>query len=267
MRQLPLALSLAPQPGFDNYAAGANQQLLQALRDIAARAQQPPALSPVPLYLWGPAGGGKTHLLRALQRQMLGAAGSEPLPATPEAAALVAYLDAATPQPWPWSAQWRVLLLDQCEQLDAAAQQAAFALFVEAAGSGTQIVAAGRLPPVDLPLREDLKTRLGWGLVHSLQPLSEDDTRALLAAQARARGLVLPQEIIGYMLTRLPREPGFLLRLLDALDAYALAHGRALTLPLLRELLASEPLLAAPPAAPAEPMPALPALPAVSDAR
>lgn len=264
MRQLPLALSLAPPPGFDNFAAGANQQLLQALREIACRALQPPSSTAAPpLYMWGPAGSGKTHLLRALQRQVLGAAGSEPFPAAPDAAAPVAYLDAAMPQPWPWSAQWRVLLLDQCEQLDAAAQQAAFALFVEAAGSGAQIVAAGRLPPVDLPLREDLKTRLGWGLVQALQPLGEDDTRTLLAVQARARGLALPQEMIAYMLTRLPREPGFLLRLLDALDAYALAQGRALTLPLLRELLASEPLLAAQP--PTRPLDE--PLPAVSDTR
>lgn len=254
MRQLPLALSLAPQPGFDNYAPGANAQALLLLREAAARAMQPAgAASPPPLYLWGPAGCGKTHLLRAVQRQLLGAANDAALPATPAPEAPVAYLDADSPQPWPWSPQWRLVLLDGCERLDAAAQQAAFALFVEAAGSGAQLLAAGRLPPVDLPVREDLRTRLGWGMVLALQPLGEDDTRALLARQAQLRGLALPQEMINYMLTRLPREPGFLVRLLDALDAYALAQGRALTLPLLRELLAAEPQLASPETAPAAP--------------
>ena len=60
---------------------------------------------------------------------------------------------------------------------DAAQQHAAFTLFVEAASRaaarGRRCARRQTLPPVDLPVREDLRTRLGWGPVHALQPLAE----------------------------------------------------------------------------------------------
>jgi DnaA family protein len=119
-------------------------------------------------------------------------------------------------------------------------QHAAFALFVEAAGGGTPIVAAGRVPPVDLPLREDLRTRLGWGHVFAIQPLSEGEARAALRREADRRGLFLTDEVIDFLLTHFARDLKHLTRLLDALDAYALLHKRAPTLPLLRRMLADD---------------------------
>jgi DnaA family protein len=232
MKQIPLAIGPLAEPTFDNFLAGPNgaacAQLL-ALADAGPLAASPAA--PAPLYLWGPAGAGKTHLLRALN-QRLQAAGLA-----------VGWFDAATPQPWHWSPDWHSVVIDRCDMLNAPAQHAAFALFVEAAAHGTQVAAAGRLPPVDLALREDLKSRLAWGHVLALQTLGDAETRALLRRQADHRGLLLPDEVLDYLLTRFERNLGYLMRLLDALDAYGLVHGRHITVPLVRALLA-EPELA-----------------------
>lgn len=227
MRQIPLPIGFVAAPTFANFLPGPNEAALAQLWAVAGRLQDATgAAQPAPLYLWGPAGSGKTHLLQALvaHTQALGMAS--------------ACFDAQTPQPWHWSPDWQLVTIDRCEALDSAAQQAAFALFIEAATHGTQLVLAGRLPPVDLPLRDDLKSRLAWGHILALQPLGDADTRAALQKEAQHRGLLLPDEVLDYLLTRVERNLGYLMRLLDALDAYALAEGRHITVPLARSLLA-----------------------------
>ena len=132
-------------------------------------------------------------------------------------------------------------LIDDCEQLDDAAQADAFRLFVDAATAGVQIVAAGRVPPVDLPLREDLRTRLGWGPVFALEPLPEDSTRAVLRREADRRGIFLSDEVMDHLLTRFARDLKHLMQLLDRLDTFALARSRGVTVPLIRQMLDEDP--------------------------
>jgi len=92
--------------------------------------------------------------------------------------------------------------------------------------------------PAQLSLREDLRTRLAWGLVYQLKPLSEAEKASHLRAEASRRGLELSEEVVGYLLTRLPRDLASLRAVLEVLDRYSLAKQRALTLPLVREALA-----------------------------
>ncbi len=217
MRQLPLAIGPPPRPSLDNFVPGANAVAVQHLRGLQAPAP--------PVYLWGPAGCGKTHLLRAVAARWA-ETGLGALWVQPEA-----------PLPEELPAGCSLLLIDSAQALDEAAQRRAFALFVDATTQGVQVLAAGRLPPVDLPLRDDLRTRLGWGPVFALQPLEEAATRAALAGEALRRGFALPEEVLNWMLSRLPRDLGHLMAVLDALDAYTLERGRAATVPLLRELL------------------------------
>ncbi len=87
---------------------------------------------------------------------------------------------------------------------------------------------------------EDLRSRLGWGDVHALHPLTESDTRSALRREAARRGIELGDEVIDYLLTRLRRDMSHLMNLLDRLDGYALAEQRAVTIPLLRKMLAEE---------------------------
>ena len=222
MKQIPLPLQTRPEPGFDAFVAGANALALQQVQALA------PDESAAPVYLWGPPGSGKTHLLRALTARFRAQGGS------------VAWFSAADAAPWALAEPAALIVLDACEAFDAAQQHAAFALFVEAAGQRCTVAAAGRLPPVDLPLREDLRSRLGWGHVLALQPLSEADTRTALRERAHACGLALPEEVIGYLLTRFARDLSNLMAQLDRLDRFALTTRRAITLPMLRQMLQEE---------------------------
>jgi DnaA family protein len=120
-------------------------------------------------------------------------------------------------------------------------QHAAFNWFVHAAtpGSARQpwVLAAGLLPPQDLPLREDLRTRLGWGHVFHLQVLGENERRAVLVRHAHALGMTLNTDLLDYLLSRFSRDLGHLIDLLHRLDAFALQTQRPLTIPLLRAML------------------------------
>jgi DnaA family protein len=220
MKQIPLAILPDPAPSFDTFLGSANAAPVQHLRSLETLN--------APVYLWGPSGSGKTHLLRALadQRQRDGER--------------VGWLDAGEPAPWPLDEGWSLVVLDDCQDFDAGQQQAAFAVFVDAVTRGVQVVAAGRLPPVDLPVREDLRTRLGWGHVFALQPLAESEARAALRREADRRGIFLSDEVMDYLLTRFERDLKHLMRLLDRLDRFALAQQRSITVPLLKSMLAEE---------------------------
>ena len=220
MKQIPLAIGPEPARTFENFLPGTNGEALAHLLALAPGAP--------PVYLWGPAGSGKTHLLHAFVERAAGR-GQQ-----------ASWFSAATPAPWTPSGERDWLLVDDAHALDAEQQQAAFALFVDATTRGAGVVAAGSVPPVDLAVREDLRTRLGWGHVFALAPLGETEVRAALRREADRRGTFLSDEVMDYLLTRFARDLKHLMAQLDRLDAFALASKRAITVPLLKQMLAEE---------------------------
>ena len=221
MTQLPLPLAPACESRFETYLPGPNRG---AVHQLAA--EVPPR---EPVYLWGPTGCGKTHLLQALAA------------ACAQRGLQVGWFGASQALPWPFDPAWAIVVFDDVGRFDEQQQHAAFALCVEAQSHGRPWVAAATVPPVDLPLREDLRSRLGWGQVHALVPLGEEETLAALGTEAERRGIGLPPEVLRYLMTRFSRDLANLVRLLDRLDAYSLSRGRPVTLPLLRQMLSDMP--------------------------
>ena len=77
-------------------------------------------------------------------------------------------------------------------------------------------------------------------MIYRLQALSDNEKAAALAAQAKERALKLTPEAIDYLMRHAPRDMRSLSGFIVALDRYTLEHKRAVTLPLLRELLTLE---------------------------
>jgi DnaA family protein len=148
------------------------------------------------LYLWGEEGSGKSHLLQAC-------------------AGLTA--------------------VDDVETLDEASQIGLFNAINRARESGGAVLAAGNAPPAQLPLREDLKSRLAWGLVYQLKPLSDEERSTYLRAEAARRGMQLPEEVVAWLLTRMRRDLRSLTAVLDQIDRTSLEQKRPITLPLVRD--------------------------------
>jgi DnaA family protein len=199
MQQLLLELAPPPPPTLENFFAGRNGAALEALREALVGGERF-------VFLWGPGGSGKTHLLRAFSQTAAGA-GVEA-----GAADDVERLGEAE----------QIALFDRCNRLRA---------------SGGALAASAGAPPAGLALRPDLRSRLASGIVLQLHPLSDADKAAALAAHAADRGMALDRELIAYLLSHFDRDMGTQIAMLDALDRHSLRRKRPVTLPLIKEAL------------------------------
>ncbi len=218
-QQLTLDIRPEQHPTLENFIAGANAELVARLRALA----QPKAYDAV--YLWGPPGCGRTHLLRAT-RAAADAAGRRVV--------LIAGEEAGAELPSPPGG---LVIVDDVDRLDDAAQVALFRAFNSARLTGLALLLAGSAPPLELKLREDLRTRIGAAIVYQVRPLSDEEKAATLQSQARGRGLRMDDEVIGYMLRHTARDLPSLMAVLDALDQASLERKRPVTVPLLKEML------------------------------
>lgn len=228
MKQLILDIGLGVESTLNSFAPGENEAVLAHLRLWVGS----PTRSPVPTYLWGGSGSGKTHLLKAVRHALT------------DRGVRVGWLDATASDAGEFDDSWGAVLMDDVDRLDSTGQQVAFNWFVNAlspsSGEARWVLACGAMPPADLALRDDLRSRLGWGHVFQLHPPSESERRAVLRKAADARGIFLADEVIDYILGRFPRDLGSLMALLERLDRFALQNKRNVTLPLLRAMLESE---------------------------
>ena len=203
MKQLALGISPPPQPTLDNFVPGANAELVARLRELVSGNSTENIV-----YLWGEAGSGKSHLLQACGVLRAGAGARDGLH-----------------------------VADDVETLGEEPQIALFNRINEARQSGGAVLAAGNAPPAQLPLREDLKSRLAWGLVYQVKPLTDGERAVFLRAEAGRRGMRLADEVIAYLLTHVRRDPLSLTAILDELDRASLERKRPVTRSLVREVL------------------------------
>ncbi len=214
MTQLLLDIGPVWTPTLENFVAGRNVELLSALRHALAGDARERCF-----YLWGEPGSGKSHLLEAAMRQA-------------RSAGLAAqYAQAAVPEPA------QAVAVDDVEALDDAAQVALFALYNRQRESGGILLVSGTAAPAHLDVRDDLRTRLGWGLVYQVHSLNDAEKAQALEQHAQARGFELPREVVQYLLRHGRRDLPSLLAVLDALDAECLRLKRSPSVPLLKEVM------------------------------
>lgn len=229
-RQLLLEIIPAPNPSLDNMVAGSNLPAIDAARGLrAGRA----------LYVWGAAGSGKTHLLRGLAA----ATGSQWIDSGSDPDEIAELATGAPDLSFP-----RLVAIDDIHEMSESQLGGVFALYNRwreqaAMESAFAVAVSGHRAPRMMELREDLRTRLGWDLVFRLEPLSDSDKQAALADYAKRKGLPLTAELIAWMLTHYARDIRQLFALVDALDRYSLSKHRAVTVPLLRAMLADREFL------------------------
>lgn len=217
LRQLILDIRPDAHPTLDNYLPGDNLEAIDTLRAVAEGRS-----AEAVIYLWGPPGVGKTHLLRA----MIGSAQALGRPAH--------YVPAGGPLP---EAPFGVLAVDDVQALDGTGQVALFDRINSAREGQGVVVAAGDAAPARMPLRPDVTSRLSWGLVFALLPLDDEDKLMAIVERADARGMDLPQEVARYLLSRCRRDLPNLLAIVDALDDYSLSLKRPVSLALLKAML------------------------------
>jgi len=226
VQQLVFELAPPEPPSFENFVVGPNAEVVAAVARFAAG-----EAAETGLLLWGAPAAGKTHLLQAAVRL----ARARGLPAT-----LVAQpADLATADLGMLAAQ-AVVAVAAVDRLPADTQGRLFTLYNALKAGGGRLLAASRLPLAALPMREDVRTRLGWGLVYEVVPLTDADKPVALADYARRRGFALSDDVIRYLLAHGRRDMTALCATLAALDRHSLSTKRPITVPLLRSWLQRE---------------------------
>lgn len=203
MKQLLLDIQPAPPPSLENFIVGQNAEALDSLKKVVSGQSDVRFI-----YLWGPAGSGKTHLLQS--SAMLAAKFETPLTTADD-----------------------VHTHSEAEQI---ALFNSFNHLRENPAAGI-LLATGIASPMQMGLRDDLATRLAWGLVYQLHPLSDEEKALALRTHASERGMKLPDEVVDFCLRHLRRDLPTLMATLDALDRWSLTTKKPVTVPMLRKLL------------------------------
>lgn len=226
-RQLPLGVQLEVSCRFETFRVGHNRLAVEQLLTLARGPGRPV------LWLCGPSGTGKTHLLQATCARLSDRG---------DAVAYLPFERAASLGPGVLEGyeELDAVLLDAVDRAagDADWERGLFRLHNELQERGGSLVLAAREPPAATRfLLPDLASRFAAAGIHALQPLPEAEHPDALAARARSRGLDLPAETLAYLLRHAPRDFGALCRLLEELDRASLATRRRITVPLAREVL------------------------------
>ncbi len=200
MKQLLLDIKPAAPPTLLNFIAGQNAEALASLNALLHNNAQSNFI-----YLWGEAGSGKSHLLHACKALNL--------------------------------ADQNFTIVDDVHLLDSDAQIALFNTYNQLKETAGTLITAGLYAPAQMHLRDDLATRLAWGLVYQLEPLNDAEKALALQNHAEERGIRLPSEVVEYCLRYLRRDLSTLMATLDALDEWSLTTKKPVTVPMLRQLL------------------------------
>lgn len=201
MKQLLLDIQPPAAPSLENFICGRNAEALHSLKQALTNASEARFI-----YLWGQEGSGKSHLLQACKQ-----------------AAKEMNLN--------------LHIADDVHRLDEEAQIALFNQFNQLRASGGILITSGIAAPTQMGLRDDLATRLAWGLVYQLLPLSDEEKAQALKTHAKERGMKLPDEVVDYCLRYLRRDLPTLMAVLNALDEWSLTEKKPVTVPLLKKLL------------------------------
>jgi DnaA family protein len=223
MEQLVFDLAPPEPPSFANFLPGRNAEVVAALTRFAVG-----QATETGLFIWGAPGAGKSHLLRAVVEQASARGLAAHYFADP------GMLVATDPEQLASSA---LIAADAIDAAGAEAQARLFTLFNLLKAKGGHLVAASRTSLAAIGVREDLRTRLGWGLVYEMVPLSDADKPEALSAYARRRGFAISDDVVRYLLAHGRRDMGALLGALAALDRHSLSTKRPITVPMLREWL------------------------------
>ena len=216
IEQLPLALLLSQDFSFDNFVPGENWEVLSQLMDCPTAKM---------FYLFGETGSGKSHLLKALAAERPDAIYFHP-------ADFPTQLEACL------ESKPKLIAVDDVQALNDAQQMTLFDLVNychrrKTSAEAITLVIAGDQSPLNMPIREDLRNRLGWGLAYRLHSLKDEDI--LLAIQQRAfeKDLKINKEAMDWLLKNTERNIRSLFAWLDALDLYSIATRRQVTLHLI----------------------------------
>lgn len=224
--QLALSLTLPDGAELENFVVGTNALAVNRVQSIAR------GLGDFLVFLWGPPEVGKTHLLQgACFEATSQGLSSIYLPLKNRSQYKPNYLEGLE--------QLDLICMDdiQSVQGDSIWEEHLFYLYNRLKAANKHLIISSDRAPAQIAVLPDLRTRLGWGEIYHLSPLSDDEKTKALQVRAQQRGLILSEEVGKFILNRVARSMGELYDILERLDKASLTYQRRLTLPFVKQVL------------------------------
>lgn len=221
--QIPFELFEPEPPTLDNFLIGDNTEAVAHLRTLTRAAS---GLSEQAITIWGGHAVGKTHLLRGVVESANGSM----------------FLSTAALDTWPVDpfVDCELLAIDDADRASELQQAWIFTAFNHIASQGGTVVVAGGSPPFTWQTRDDLRTRLGSGMVFEIRAVLQDSLLPLLYDYALQRGIRIDEQVLTYLLSHTKRDVAALCHAINGIDRMSLAMKRPITIPLVRAFLAQE---------------------------
>jgi chromosomal replication initiator protein len=197
------AVGLNPRYTFDNFVKGASNQFALA---AALRVAETPGRSYNPLFIYGSAGLGKTHLLQAIGWYVHAHYAHYEVRYVSTETFLNEYVDAIrTNTTAAFKRRYRdvdVLLIDDIQFIEGkeGLQEEFFHTFNSLHGANKQIVISSDRTPDAIPTLEDrLRGRFRWGLITDIQPPDVETRLAILRNKAERDNTPLPADVLEFI--------------------------------------------------------------------
>ncbi len=196
--------TLNPRYTFDQFVIGTSNRFAHA---AALRVAEEPARSYNPLFIYGPAGLGKTHLMHAIGHHVRQIYTTKRLRYVSTETMMNEFIDAMRSKTGhAFKRRYRevdVLLIDDIQFLERTEQlqEEFFHTFNDLHNSGSQIVISSDRPPKSIAKIEDrLRSRFEWGLITDIQPPEFETRLAILQKKAESEKLAgIPNEVLGFI--------------------------------------------------------------------
>ena len=236
------AAGLNPRYTFETFVKGASNQFALA---AALRVAETPARSYNPLFIYGSAGLGKTHLLHAIGHYVHSNYQHHVVRYVSTETFMNEYVDAIRSNSMAGlRRKYReidVLLIDDVQFLEGkeGLQEEFFHTFNSLHGANKQIVlSSDRMPDAIPTLEERLRGRFKWGLITDIQPPDLETRLAILRNKAERERVEVPSETLEFIASKISTNIRELEGALIRVTAYASLSGAPITTELAQQQLA-----------------------------
>ena len=227
---------------FDNFIVGSSNKFAHAACTAVAAN---PAMNYNPLFIYGPSGLGKTHLLYAITNEIKRKKPAAKIISIKGEDFTTQFIEALAAQ---MTNEFRnkyrscdVLLIDDIQFIagKTSTQEEFFHTFNALYEEHKQIILTSDRPPRDMKTLEDrLKTRFEWGLLADIQPPDLELRVAIIKKKAEQVGIIIPEDVLTYLAENLRSNIRQIEGAMKKLGALAFLSGQKITMEVARGCIA-----------------------------